>query len=80
MPTDLIRPITSGLLKIRKLSRGGLKCRVRTYRNLRSSAKRQHPTSAPRLAIIGTADIFTHLVELHQKQRRFLKEIARNDN
>jgi len=29
---------------------------------------------------IGTADIFTHLVELHQKRRRFLKEIARKDN
>jgi len=51
------------------------------YRNLRSSAKRQHPTSAPRPAIIiGTADIFAHLVELHQKQRRFLKEIAHKDN
>ncbi len=39
-----------------------------------------HPTSAPRPAIIGTTDIFTDLVELHQKQRRFLKEIARKDN
>jgi hypothetical protein len=42
--------------------------------------KKHHPTSAPRPAIIGTTDIFTDLVELHQKQRRFLKEIARKDN
>jgi len=26
---------------------------------------------------IGTADLFTHLVQVHQKQRWFLKEIAR---
>jgi len=25
---------------------------------------------------IGTADLFTHLVQVHQKQRWFLKEIA----
>jgi hypothetical protein len=50
------------------------------YRNLRSSAKRLHPTLAPRPAIIGTADFFTNLVELHQKRRRFLNEIARKDN
>jgi len=35
------------------------------YGKLRSSAIRQHPTSAQGPAIIGTADIFTHLVELH---------------
>lgn len=29
---------------------------------------------------IGTADIFTRLVQVHQKQRWFLKEIARKDN
>ena len=28
---------------------------------------------------IGTADVFTRLVQLHQKQRWFLKEIARKD-
>jgi hypothetical protein len=50
------------------------------YRNVRSSAKRQHPASAPRPAIIGPADIFTNLVELHQKQRRVLNEITRKDN
>ncbi len=37
--------------------------------------------SAPRSAVVGTADVFTHLVELHQKQRAvFLKEIARKNN
>jgi len=51
------------------------------YRNLRSSAKRQQPTSAPRSAIVGTADVFTHLVELHQKLRAvFQEEIARKNN
>jgi hypothetical protein len=50
------------------------------YRNLQSSAKRQQPTSAPRSAIVGTADVFSHLIELHQKQRAvFLKEIARKN-
>jgi hypothetical protein len=32
-------------------------------------------------ADIGTADVFTHLVELHQKQRAvFLKDTARKNN
>jgi starvation-inducible DNA-binding protein len=28
---------------------------------------------------IGTADLFTRLVQVHQKQRWFLKEIARKE-
>jgi len=28
---------------------------------------------------IGTADLFTRLVQVHQKQRWFLKEIARRE-
>jgi starvation-inducible DNA-binding protein len=34
---------------------------------------------ATRAGDIGTADVFTRLVQLHQKQRWFLKEIARKD-
>src|SRR5258708_26144773 len=46
-----------------------------------SSAKRQQPTSAPRPAIVATADVFTHLVQSHQKLRAvFLKETARKNN
>jgi hypothetical protein len=45
-----------------------------------SSAKKQ-PTSAPRPAIVATADVFTHLVQSHQKLRAvFLKETARKNN
>jgi starvation-inducible DNA-binding protein len=34
---------------------------------------------ATRHGDIGTADLFTRLVQVHQKQRWFLKEIARKD-
>jgi starvation-inducible DNA-binding protein len=34
---------------------------------------------ATRAGDIGTADLFTRLVQVHQKQRWFLKEIARED-
>jgi len=45
------------------------------------ASKGQQPISAPRSAVVGTADVFTHLVERHQKQRAvFLKEIARKNN
>jgi starvation-inducible DNA-binding protein len=47
---------------------------------LRSSAKRHWPISGTEAGDIGTADIFTRLVQLHLKRRRFLKEIARKDN
>ena len=35
--------------------------------------------AATKAGDIGTADLFTRLVQVHQKQRWFLKEIARKD-
>ena len=35
---------------------------------------------ASRAGDIGTADLFTRLVQVHQKQRWFLKEIARKES
>ncbi|HZX96405.1 MAG TPA: DNA starvation/stationary phase protection protein [Myxococcales bacterium] len=70
---SLVAP-SEGELSVEQMIAEGIAAHEKVIEAMHSDAD-----VATKAADIGTADLFTRLVQVHQKQRWFLKEIARKD-
>lgn len=74
LPTATVKP-SSGTLTVR----GAIEEAIATHEQI-ITEMHQDADAAANAGDIGTADLYTRLVQVHQKHRWFLKEIAkRND-
>jgi starvation-inducible DNA-binding protein len=70
---SLVRP-SEGELSVKQMIEEGIAAHDQLIEAMHGDAE-----VATKAGDIGTADLFTRLVQVHQKQRWFLKEIARRD-
>jgi len=70
---SLVRP-SEGELSVKQMIEEGIAAHDKLIEAMHGDAE-----VATRAGDIGTADLFTRLVQVHQKQRWFLKEIALRD-
>jgi starvation-inducible DNA-binding protein len=70
---SLVRP-SEGELSVKQMIEEGIAAHDQLIEAMHGDAD-----VATKAGDIGTADLFTRLVQVHQKQRWFLKEIARRD-
>ena len=73
LPASLIEP-SQGDRSVRQMVEEAISAHDKLIKAMHDDAD-----VATKAGDIGTADVFTRLVQLHQKQRWFLKEIARKD-
>jgi starvation-inducible DNA-binding protein len=73
LPLSLVKP-SKGELAVKEMVDEAIAAHERIIEAMHGDAD-----VATNQGDIGTADVFTRLVQVHQKQRWFLKEIARRD-
>ena len=73
LPASFVRP-SEGELSVRQMVEEAIAAHDKAIAEMHKDAD-----TAGKAGDIGTADLFTRLVQQHQKQRWFLKEILRKD-
>jgi starvation-inducible DNA-binding protein len=73
LPLSFVRP-SEGELQVRQMVEEAIAAHDKVIAEMHKDAD-----TAGKAGDIGTADLFTRLVQQHQKQRWFLKEILRKD-
>ena len=74
LPASLVRP-SEGELAVRQMVQEAIASHEKIIEAMHGDAD-----VATRAGDIGTADLFTRLVQVHQKARWFLREIARKES